>query len=137
MLVAGIYAAVLWFFSDQVLSFFTHDPAIKELGRRLLLIAVFYEPARAVNIITGNALKTVGDARFPVVISVIFIWGIVPVVLWIDHRWHLSLVGFWLAFAVDEIIRAGINLWRWRTGRWKSMGIVHHLPVPVFGGGEV
>ncbi|HZZ59095.1 MAG TPA: MATE family efflux transporter [Opitutaceae bacterium] len=135
--VAAVYALTLWFFSDPVLGFFTHDPAIKHLGKTLLLIAAFYEPARAVNIITGNALKTVGDAHFPMIVAVVFIWGIVPVVLYIDHRWHLSLAGFWICFAADEIIRSLINLWRWRTGRWKSMGIVHHLPVPVFGGGEV
>lgn len=135
-LVAAVYALLLWFFSDAVLSFFTHDPAIKRLGRTLLLIAVCYEPARAVNIITGNALKTVGDARFPMIVAVIFIWGILPVVLFIDHRWHLSLAGFWICFAADEIIRSLVNLWRWRTGRWKTMAIVQPPPVPVMGGGE-
>jgi putative MATE family efflux protein len=122
-LVAGCYAVLLWFFSDQVLGIFTDDPAVKVLGRTLLGIAAFYEPARSVNIIGGFGLKTVGDARFPVVIAMIFIWGILPVVWAVNHYWSLTLVGFWLFFAADEIIRAGINLWRWRTGRWKSMGI--------------
>ena len=123
MVVAGLYAFVLWLFSDHVLAFFTTDPALKRLGSALLLVAVFYEPARAVNIIGGFSLKTVGDARFPLVIGIAFIWGILPVVWLIDRTWHLSLVGFWLVFAADEIIRAGINLWRWRSGKWKSMGI--------------
>jgi Na+-driven multidrug efflux pump len=122
-LVAGCYAALLWFFSDAVLGIFTDDPAVKHLGRTLLAIAAFYEPARSVNIVGGFGLKTVGDARFPVVIAMIFIWGILPVVWAVNHYWSLTLVGFWLFFAADEIIRAGINLWRWRTGRWKSMGI--------------
>ncbi|HEY4249331.1 MAG TPA: MATE family efflux transporter [Lacunisphaera sp.] len=130
-LVAGCYAAMLWFFSDRVLGIFTADPAVKQLGRTLLGIAAFYEPARSVNIIGGFGLKTVGDARFPVVIGMIFIWGILPVVWTVNHYWSLTLVGFWLFFAADEIIRAGINLWRWRTGRWKSMGITGHgEPVP-------
>lgn len=122
-LVAGCYAATLWFFSDAVLGIFTDDPAVKRLGRTLLAIAAFYEPARSVNIIGGFSLKTVGDARFSVVIAMVFIWGILPVVWAVNHYWSLTLVGFWLFFAADEIIRAGINLWRWRTGRWKSMGI--------------
>ena len=124
MLVAGCYAGGLWLVSDWALGIFTMDPAVKRLGQTLLLIAAFYEPARAVNIIGGFSLKTVGDARFPVVIGMLFIWGILPIVWAVNHYWTLSLVGFWLFFAADEIVRAGINLWRWRTGKWKSMGIV-------------
>ena len=127
-LVAGAYACALWLLSDWALGIFTQDPAIHRLGRTLLLIAVFYEPARAVNIIGGFTLKTVGDARFPMIIAILFIWGILPVVAAINHAWALSIAGFWLCFASDEIIRAGINLWRWRTGRWKSMGLVRPLP---------
>ncbi len=123
MLVAGVYAFSLWLLSEWVLGVFTADPAVKRLGQSLLLIAAFFEPARAVNIIGGFSLKTVGDARFPLVIAIIFIWGILPVVWMVNHLWQLSLVGFWVFFAADEIIRAGINLWRWRTGKWKHMGI--------------
>jgi putative MATE family efflux protein len=123
-LVAFLYAATVWLFSNWVLGFFTADPSIRQLGRTLLFIAVFYEPARAVNIISGSALKTVGDAQFPLIVGTTFIWGILPVVYCINRIWGLTLVGFWLCFAADEIIRAGINLWRWRTGKWQSMGIV-------------
>jgi len=41
-----------------------------------------------------------------------------------NRWWGLSIAGFWLFFAADEILRAGINLWRWRSGRWRTMGIV-------------
>ena len=122
-LVAFLYAAGLWLWSDWILGLFTADPAVKQLGRSLLLIAVFYEPARAVNIIGGFSLKAVGDARFPMLVGMIFIWGILPVIYFIKETWGISLVGLWLCFAFDEIIRAGINLWRWRTGKWKSMGL--------------
>ncbi len=129
-LVAFVYAATAWLLSEWVLGFFTANEAIKHLGKTLLFIAVFYEPARAVNIITGTALKSVGDARFPLVVGSAFIWGILPVVYFVNRVWGLTIVGFWLFFATDEIVRAGINLWRWRSGRWKGMGIVQ----PAAGG---
>jgi Na+-driven multidrug efflux pump len=122
-LVAGVYACSLWIMSETVLGIFTVDPEVKRLGRSLLLIAAFFEPARAVNIIGGFGLKTVGDSRFTMIIAVIFIWGILPIVWAVNHYWTLTLVGFWIFFAADEIFRAGINLWRWRTGKWKQMGI--------------
>jgi Na+-driven multidrug efflux pump len=124
--VAGVYAFSLWLLSDIVLGIFTNDPEVKKLGRSLLFIAAFFEPARAVNIIGGFGLKTVGDSRFPMIIAIIFIWGILPIVWAVNHYWTLTLVGFWIFFAADEIIRAGINLWRWRTGRWMKMGIAEN-----------
>ncbi|MGH8019381.1 MAG: MATE family efflux transporter [Opitutaceae bacterium] len=123
MIVAGGYALTLWLFSEQVFALFTDDPAVKQLGGALLLVAVFLEPARAVNIIGGYALRTVGDSRFPLIIAVIFIWGILPVILLIESAWGIGLISLWICFAADEIIRAVINLWRWRTGRWKAMGL--------------
>ena len=128
MIVSLVYAVSLWLMADVVLGVFTNDPEVKRLGKILLLIAAVFEPARAVNIIGGFGLKTVGDARFPMVIGIIFIWGILPIVWVVDYYWQLSLVGFWLFFAADEIIRAGINLWRWRTGRWRKMGITERAP---------
>jgi putative MATE family efflux protein len=121
--VACAYALLVWMLSDLALGVFTHDPAVLRLGKTLLLVSVFLEPARAVNIIAGFTLKTVGDARFPLVVAIVFIWGILPVVIFINHTWGMGLLGFWICFAADEIIRAGINLWRWRTGRWRTMGI--------------
>lgn len=120
--VAAVYCVLLWFFAEEALSIFTDDPQIKALGKSVLFVSIFLEPARAVNIIGGFSLRTVGDARFPLVIGMIFIWGILPVIFLIDHYWTLSLVGLWICFAADEILRAGINIWRWQTGKWKSMG---------------
>ena len=132
-LVAFIYAAALWVFGDYVLGIFTKEPEVIRLGKTLLFIAAFYESARAVNIIAGFSLKSVGDARFPLVIGMLFIWGILPVVYFIKTQWGIGLVALWLCFAFDEIVRAGINLWRWRSGKWKSMGLVQDEggPSPV------
>lgn len=124
MLVALLYTLSLWLLSDWVLGFFTQDQEVRKIAKTLLLIAIFYEPARAVNIIGGFSLKAVGDARFPLIIGMLFIWGILPVIYVIKKTWGISLTTLWLCFAFDEIIRAGINLARWRTGKWRKMGLV-------------
>lgn len=124
MVVAAIYSCALWLLSDWVLGLFTDDPVIRAIGKSVLLVSVFLEPARAVNIVGGFSLRTVGDSRFPLIVAVIFIWGLLPVILFIDRTWGLTLVGLWICFAIDEVIRAAINLWRWQTGRWRSMGLV-------------
>src|SRR5690606_15587984 len=117
MCVAGVYATILWLLSRQVMGLFTADPAVITLGGTLMLVAVFYEPARAVNIVGGFSLRTVGDSRFTLMVAMVFIWGILPVIIVVNQHWPLTLVGFWLFFAADEILRAIIIIWRWRTGR--------------------
>lgn len=130
MLVAFLYTFSLWLLSEWVLGFFTQNQEVRQIGKTLLLIAVFYEPARAINIVGGFSLKAVGDARFPLVIGMVFIWGILPVVYLVKQIWGIGLTGLWLCFAFDEIIRAVINLARWRTGKWKTMGLVQSESLP-------
>lgn len=122
--VALVYALLLWQVAPWALRVFTDDPEILELAQGLLLVSAFLEPGRAVNIIGGFTLKTVGDTRFPVVLGMIFIWGILPIIYGINSVWKLSLFGLWVCFAADEVLRAVINLLRWRSGHWKSMAIV-------------
>lgn len=128
MAVALLNAVLFALFADQIINIFTHDPAIHALAKPMFLICLMMEPARAVNIIAGTVLKAVGDARFPAVTSMIFMWGILPVVYGIQHYWGLTMVVLWACFAADEIMRAFVNIWRWQTRRWEKMGIAnpHH-----------
>ncbi len=134
MLVAFLYTSSLWLLSESVLGFFTENREVRQMAKTLLLIAIFYEPARAVNIIGGFSLKAVGDARFPLIIGMLFIWGILPVIYFIKKVWGISLTALWLCFAFDEIVRAGINLMRWRTGKWRKMGLVQPGALPSMAG---
>lgn len=125
MIVSFLSCLGMWFYADFFLSVFTDDPVIGELAKSLLLVSIFLEPARVVNIIGGFSLRTVGDARFPLIVSVLFIWGILPVIYFIDSYWRISLLGLWVCFAIDEIVRALINAWRWKTGKWRAMGFAN------------
>ncbi|OZG71093.1 MATE family efflux transporter [Hahella sp. CCB-MM4] len=115
LLYVGIY--------EQMLSLFTDNPEILELSKWMLVAGILMEPARAVNIIAGMALKGVGDARFSAVSSMIFMWAVIPFVFWVGIDFGYGMLGVWLCFTVDETVRASINLWRWSTGKWRSKGI--------------
>ncbi|WP_020407932.1 MATE family efflux transporter [Hahella ganghwensis] len=115
LLYVGIY--------EQVLSTFTDNPEIMELAKWMLVAGILMEPARAVNIIAGMALKGVGDARFSALSSMIFMWAVIPFIFWVGIDFGYGMLGVWLCSTVDESIRAVINLWRWNTGKWRSKGI--------------
>lgn len=128
---ALIYMILLWSNAYSILRIFTDDPEIRMTCKHLLMISLITEPARMVNILAGNSMRSVGDTRYPMIIGLIFIWGILPVIFVIDSFWKLSILGMWGCFAADEVIRALINLQRWRSGKWKKMGIVQRAEDPV------
>ncbi|MDG9666682.1 MATE family efflux transporter [Hahella sp. CR1] len=114
----------VWIY-DSLLTLFTDNQQIIELSKWMLAACIIMEPARAVNIIAGMGLKGVGDARFSAVNSMIFMWAVIPFVFWVGLDLGYGMLGVWMCFVVDESLRAVINLWRWRTGKWRSKGIRH------------
>ena len=105
------------------ISFFTTDSLIISLSIPLLFVALVLEPVRAVNVLGGVALKTVGDGRFSVVVSLIFMWGLVPVLIACVALGG-GLISVWVCLLADEVIRAIINIWRWRSGRWMGKRVI-------------
>jgi len=105
------------------LGIFTHDPAIEQVGFWILLILLFMEPIRSINILGGVALKTVGDGKFSVIMGIAFMWGLVPVII-LATKLGWGIVGIWCCMLADETIRAGINLWRWGSGRWMGKTVI-------------
>ncbi len=117
-----VYLA-LTVFSGFFLSLFTRDREILALAVPLLFIALAMEPIRSINILGGVALKTVGDGKFSVVMGLVFMWGLVPVLVAC-----IALGGgifeLWLCLLADETIRAAINAWRWKSGRWIGKRVI-------------
>ncbi len=110
-------------FRVPLLSLFTNDPAILGPASVLLLIALFMEPIRSINILGGIALKTVGDGKFSLAIGLAFMWGLIPLIL-LSNALGLGIVGIWCCLLLDETVRAGINAWRWRSGKWMGKVVI-------------
>jgi putative MATE family efflux protein len=114
---------VLTVFNRFFVGFFTSDPEILATCFALLVIALVMEPIRSMNILGGIALKTVGDGKFSVIISLAFMWGLVPVII-LSSRLGLGIVGLWACLLLDETLRAIINAWRWKSGKWMGKTVI-------------
>lgn len=123
---AGAGTALLFtIFSEPIMRLFTDDPAMIELVGKLLFVDIFLEVGRATNLVYVQALKTSGDALFTTIMGAIFMllcaaggtyfFGI-----------HLGMmaVGAYIGMALDECVRAGLMVWRWRTGKWRTMRLI-------------
>jgi hypothetical protein len=80
---------------------------------------------RVTNLVYGQALKTSGDAVFPVVIGAVFMYlAAVGGTYFFGLHLGLLAVGAYIGLASDECIRAVGMVLRWKSGKWKNKGLV-------------
>ncbi|MBB3155903.1 putative MATE family efflux protein [Paenibacillus endophyticus] len=125
LLLTGSVSVILYFISEPLLRLFTSDTDIIQLGTELFLLSIWLEPARACNMVLISSLNSAGDVRFPVIIGIISMWGIsVPLAYVMGITLNMGLAGIWIAFAIDEWVRAGLMFYRWRRRAWKKVVLV-------------
>ena len=125
ILVGILFASTIAFFGKPIMTLFSSDPEMIALVQKLLIIDIFLEIGRVSNLVFGNALKTSGDAVFPVIIAAIFMFlCVVFGTYFFGIQMGLLAVGAYIGLALDECIRAVAMFLRWQTGIWKTKRIV-------------
>lgn len=108
-----------------LMSLFTDDAQIVALAGQLFLVSLVLEPGRTFNIVVINSLRATGDARFPLMMGLISMWGIaIPLAWFLGLHLGWGLIGIWLAFAADEWTRGLSMYWRWKSRRWEKKVLV-------------
>ena len=104
-----------------IVHIFTDDTQMINLVVKLLIVDVFLEFGRVTNLVYGQALKTSGDALFPVILGAIFMYLFaVGGTYFLGIHMGLLAVGAYIAMAGDECARAVGMVLRWKSGKWKS-----------------
>jgi putative MATE family efflux protein len=120
-LIAGVAVAST---ARWTLRAFTQDLAVIALGIRLLWIDAILQPAKAANIAYTFSMRAAGDSKFPAVVGTTFMWTAgLGLSLGFCFGAGWGVIGIWSGMVCDEWLRAGINAWRWNTGRWRGKGI--------------
>ena len=108
-----------------IVHIFTNDIQMIELVVKLLVVDIFLEFGRVTNLVYGQALKTSGDAIFPVIMGAIFMYLFaVGGTYFLGIHMGLLAVGAYIAMAGDECARAVGMVFRWKSGKWKSKSLV-------------
>lgn len=108
---------VLFVFSRQLITIFSSDPEVIELGSQVLKIVAFAEPLFGASIVAAGALRGAGDSKWPFLISLATMW-LVRVSLSLILVGPLGLPGVWLAMAAELCARGAIFLVRLYRNRW-------------------
>jgi putative MATE family efflux protein len=111
--------ALLSLAAPWLLRVFTSTPAIIISGTVLIRMGMLLEPGRVFNVVVISALRATGDARFPVMIGFVCMWGIwVPLAWFLGVKLGLGLVGIWISMICDEWTRGMIMYHRWSKRKW-------------------
>jgi putative MATE family efflux protein len=115
-----------------ILGFLSKDPVIVAGGVLLMRIGLIGEPGRVFNIVLGNGLRATGDARYPLVLGICSMWGIMVFGAWLLGTYlGLGLVGVWIAMAVDEWLRGFMMYRRWKQRKWLHHAQAAHAKVQM------
>ncbi|KAB3539277.1 MATE family efflux transporter [Bacillus safensis] len=105
--------------STHLLTFFTSNREIIQIAATLLLLTIILEPGRSFNMVIINSLRAAGDAKFPVYMAMISMWGIgLPIAYLLGIQLEMGLIGIWISFIVDEWVRGIFMYRRWRSRVW-------------------
>ena len=121
VVVSGLFAL----FSKPIVGLFTDNPDMIRLVGILLIVDIFLEIGRSANLVYGFALKTSGDAIYPMTIGIIFMFLCASGGTWLfGVKLGWLAVGAYVGMALDECVRAVLMYARWRTGCWQRFSLV-------------
>lgn len=127
ILVSLILSCIWAVFGHTIFSMLTDNEEIVRLGVTILMIDILVEIGRAVNIYATNALRSAGDVNFPFYLGVIVQWSVsVGLSYMLGIYWGWGLVGMWIAFLLDENIRAIVFVKRWNSMKWAKKGFTRN-----------
>lgn len=108
-----------------LLHLLTDNAAIVHLVAMVLLVDIVLEVGRAVNIMMCCALAAAGDATYPFLVGVAVMWSVAAGLGYVfGITLGFGLIGMWVAFALDENIRAVLLARRWYSRVWQRIHFV-------------
>ncbi|WP_020470818.1 MATE family efflux transporter [Zavarzinella formosa] len=131
---------VLFFtFAPAMFHFFSphaHQQPVVDAGVPILRLVAFAMPPLSAIIVLTGVLRGAGDTRFPILLSWIGFLAIRLPIAYLLTRdqldlgagiiipgWNLGLFGAWLAMFADLMVRGALFVWRFTSGRWKTVRV--------------
>lgn len=126
LLISSAWNLLIFLMTPTFLNLYALEPETKQPVIRLVLIhnlfnAVAYPFSGALS----NGLRAAGDVKFTMYVSII---STIAVRLLLSYLFGITLqmgvIGIAAAMVCDWSIRAGLFIWRQKSGRWKSFRVI-------------
>lgn len=127
-LAMAVTAGTLFVIAPYMVPLFNLTPATAAMSVRVLRWnAVFVIPFWPMSFTLPNALRSAGDAKFTMAVSLLSMWLCrICASYLLGSAWgfNLGLLGVWLGMFADWIVRAVVFLARFLSGRWKEHQVI-------------
>jgi MATE family multidrug resistance protein len=101
------------------------DEAFMSVGATILALAALWQLFDAVGMTLGETLRAAGDTAFCMVARMVAGWLVfVPLAWAAAYKFDGGVVEVVLALVVYLAVLAGVLVWRFRSGRWRSIDLV-------------
>lgn len=117
-----VNAFILVLFGKQILGLFTENSEILAMSASLLWLNLLLQPGKMVNMAIGNSLNAVGDTRYTMNISLIFMWVVATgcsYLFGISMGWGITAI--YACMIADEYLRGILSFFRWRDRKFLRM----------------
>ncbi|MHB2154558.1 MATE family efflux transporter [Calditrichota bacterium GD2] len=119
---ALVIGTLLFIFSKHVMSIFTGDVEVIQMGEDIMLLFVILQIPKAINTAYSGNLRGCADLNWLMwlAIGAVIINEIIGGFL-LTFTFSMGLGGLWLIQILDESERLGLNIWRFNKGDWKKV----------------
>lgn len=114
---------VVYFFLGPwlVVPFSAGDPHIRSIAAHALKVLAFSMPLQATGLVLAGSLRGAGDTRWPMISTGASMWFVrIPAAYVFGVVLGLGIPGAFLGLILDAAVSSGLNLWRYRSGRWQT-----------------
>lgn len=119
IIIVIIVSIIMYTFARPLISIFTDNPEIIEMGKRTMFVVIFLEIGRLSNLVVIQSLRAANDVIFPVIIAIISMLGVSVTSAYIFAIvLDFGVVGIFMGFALDETLRGSLVLIRWLKKGW-------------------
>lgn len=121
---AIILSSMLFIFRRQVLTLFTNDVRIIDLGAPIVILLAVIILFQIVQVIIVGALRGAGDVKFVATLSLLSVSIVRPGLTYVfAYGLGLGLTGAWLSVLVDQILRYVISQHRFKAASWTKIKV--------------
>lgn len=119
-----VLSVLVFILYKPLIGIFTDDLSVIALASAVMSVDIIVEIARAVNNIAEQSLNANGDVKTTFIVPLFTCWIFGVLLAYIlGIRCGLGLVGCWIGFAVDEVVKATLYSLRWKSGKWKNTNV--------------
>lgn len=116
---------IMFIFAEPLVNLYSPTKEILSLAILVVRIIVITQPVLTLIFILAGALRGAGDTLWVMIITIIGNWfARVAIGITLGYFLGIGLIGFYIAMAIDMLIRVSMMIIRFRSGKWQNIKVI-------------